>query len=126
MSAEPAPAPIVDLTAAARERALEAVKDAPVDGAVLRIGVRGGGCAGFNYVLAVDLPHDGDIGYSLGDLPVTVDPDAAPLLQGTLVDWVQQGLQGGFEFRNPNAVSSCGCGTSFRVDGDGCSEAADA
>ncbi|HEX9733877.1 MAG TPA: iron-sulfur cluster assembly accessory protein [Thermoanaerobaculia bacterium] len=82
----------------------------------LRIAVRGGGCSGFEY--AIDFENearDNDLVYFQGDLKVIVDPISARYLKGTEIDY-QLGMSGaGFKFSNPNAVGTCGCGSSFTV-----------
>jgi len=80
----------------------------------LRMGVKGGGCSGMSYVLEFDSemgPHDKE--FVVDGVKVVCDKKSYLYLNGTTLDYVQQGLQGGFTFVNPNAKSSCGCGTSF-------------
>lgn len=82
----------------------------------LRIAVRGGGCSGFEYALDFDeAPRDTDYAYAQGDLQIMVDPVSARYLQGTAIDYVLGSTGAGFKFDNPNAVGSCGCGSSFTV-----------
>ena len=84
---------------------------------VLRIGVAGGGCSGFQYALgfAKDYNEAVDSKYEFHGVPVVVDKKSALFLDGTTVDF-QDDLQGyGFRFENPNAVKSCGCGSSFQA-----------
>jgi iron-sulfur cluster assembly protein len=82
----------------------------------VRIGVRTTGCSGLAYVLeyvdAVD-EHD-QLFKSLG-VNVYIDPKSLAYIQGLEMDWVRNGLNEGFEFRNPNERDRCGCGESFRV-----------
>jgi iron-sulfur cluster assembly protein len=80
----------------------------------LRMGVRGGGCSGLSYSLEFDTeigPHDKE--FDIDGIRVVVDKKSYLYLNGTTLDYVTQGLTGGFTFVNPNAKSSCGCGTSF-------------
>jgi iron-sulfur cluster assembly protein len=80
----------------------------------LRMGVQGGGCSGMSYRLEFDSemgPHDRE--YDIDGIKVVVDKKSYLYLNGTTLDYVQQGLTGGFTFVNPQAKSSCGCGTSF-------------
>jgi len=80
----------------------------------LRMGVRGGGCSGMSYALEFDsekTEHDRE--FVVDGVKVVVDKKSYLYLTGTTLDYVQQGLTGGFTFVNPNAKSSCGCGTSF-------------
>ena len=80
----------------------------------LRMGVKGGGCSGMSYSLEFDTemgPHDKE--FEIDGIKVVCDKKSYIYLTGTTLDYVQQGLTGGFTFVNPNAKSSCGCGTSF-------------
>lgn len=81
----------------------------------LRVGVEGGGCAGMNYVLGFDQKKDGDQEYSIEGIRVFMHKAHGLYLAGMQVDF-QDGLNArGFTFSNPNAASTCGCGTSFSV-----------
>ena len=80
----------------------------------LRMGVKGGGCSGMSYNLEFDSeigPHDKQ--FEIDGIKVVVDRKSYLYLNGTTLDYVTEGLTGGFTFVNPNAKSSCGCGTSF-------------
>jgi iron-sulfur cluster assembly protein len=84
------------------------------DEVFLRMGVKGGGCSGMSYMLEFDSeqgPHDRE--FDIEGLKVVCDKKSYLYLTGTTLDYVQQGLTGGFTFVNPQAKSSCGCGTSF-------------
>lgn len=79
----------------------------------LRVGVKGGGCSGFSYIIGFDLPEESDDIFEVGGLRVVMNKAHAIYLIGMEVDFVN-GLQNrGFTFNNPNATSTCGCGTSF-------------
>jgi len=81
----------------------------------LRVGVRGGGCSGFQYALAFDEQRDGDEVYEDKGIRLLVDRPSVPYVRGSVIDFVE-GLQGaGFKVENPNVVAACGCGSSFRV-----------
>lgn len=81
----------------------------------LRIGVKGGGCSGLSYVLELDEKKDNDERYDISGIPVVINPAHALYLFGMEIDW-KNGLDArGFIFNNPNASSTCGCGTSFAV-----------
>jgi len=81
----------------------------------LRVGVRGGGCSGFQYALAFDTERDGDEIFEDRGLRLLVDGPSLPYVHGAVVDYVES-LQGaGFKVENPNVVAACGCGSSFRV-----------
>ncbi|MCA9191369.1 MAG: iron-sulfur cluster assembly accessory protein [Planctomycetales bacterium] len=81
----------------------------------LRIGVAGGGCSGFNYTIAFDDQFDEakDSRYEQHGVTVIVDKKSALYLDGTTVDWYHSLEKQGFTFDNPNAVKTCGCGSSF-------------
>jgi iron-sulfur cluster assembly protein len=86
-----------------------------VQTAGLRVGVRGGGCSGFQYALAFDTQRDGDQVFEDHGLRILVDGPSLPYVHGAVVDYVE-GLQGaGFKVDNPNVIAACGCGSSFRV-----------
>jgi iron-sulfur cluster assembly protein len=81
----------------------------------LRVGVRGGGCSGFQYMLAFDAERDGDETFEDKGITLLVDRESLPYVSGSTIDFVD-GLQGaGFKVDNPNVVAACGCGSSFRV-----------
>lgn len=81
----------------------------------LRIGVKGGGCSGLSYILELDDKKDSDDLFEISGIPVVVNPAHAIYLFGVEIDW-KNGLDArGFIFNNPNASSTCGCGTSFAV-----------
>lgn len=82
----------------------------------IRVGVKTTGCSGLAYVLEyVDEAQEGDQCHSCNNCKIYIDPKSAPYLQGMTIDYVRQGLNEGFEFRNPNERDRCGCGESFRV-----------
>lgn len=90
--------------------------------ASLRLGIRGGGCSGFSYVIEFHdgPPHARDRVFSLvaGDgtgVRVVVDPKSLLYLNGAVLDWEQTLMRHGFKFVNPNETTGCGCGTSFSV-----------
>jgi len=87
------------------------------DGTVLRVGVAGGGCSGFSYSLGFDKSFDEkvDSKYEYHGVPVVVDKKSALYLDGTTVDFYDGIEKRGFTFDNPNAVKSCGCGSSFQA-----------
>ena len=100
------------------DKAVEMVKDAMqregLTGYGIRVGVMGGGCAGFQYSMDFEqAPKDGDITVEQGGIKLYVDSMSSMYLQGVTIDYVV-GLQGaGFKFNNPNAKNTCGCGSSF-------------
>ncbi len=81
----------------------------------LRVGVRGGGCSGFQYQLAFDEQRDSDVVYESHGLKLLVDRESLQFVRGSTIDY-EETLQGaGFKVNNPNVVAACGCGSSFRV-----------
>ena len=82
----------------------------------IRLGVRTTGCSGLAYVLEyIDQVGDDDMAFEMKDFVVVVDPKSQTYLQDVEIDYVRQGLNEGFEFRNPAEKDRCGCGESFRV-----------
>ncbi len=104
----------LEITEAAAEKILELRKERGT-GESLRIGVEKGGCAGMQYVMEFDSPAPGDEVFEREGATVLVAPDAAAYLDGAVVDYVDELAGAGFRLRNPNAVRSCGCGTSFEA-----------
>ncbi len=84
---------------------------------VLRVGVTGGGCSGFSYALGFDegVDETKDNSYEFHGITVAVDRKSALYLDGTTVDFYDGLEKRGFTFDNPNAVKSCGCGSSFQA-----------
>ncbi len=90
----------------------------------LRVAVRGGGCSGFQYALALDQPKSEDHVFEHQGVAVVVDKVSMQFVFGSEVDYVD-GLQGaGFVVNNPNVVAACGCGSSFQVREDAAEQAA--
>jgi iron-sulfur cluster assembly protein len=88
------------------------------DESALRVAVRGGGCSGFQYALALDQAKDDDHVFEHNGVAVVVDKVSMQFVLGSEVDYVD-GLQGaGFVVNNPNVVAACGCGSSFQVKED--------
>jgi iron-sulfur cluster assembly accessory protein len=107
---------MVNLTDIAAEKVRDFMQGQEADnGAGLRVGVRGGGCSGFQYALALDEQRDEDQVFETGGIKVLVDPASLQYVDGSTVDYTENFMGSGFEVRNPNVVASCGCGSSFRV-----------
>ncbi|MBL8065654.1 MAG: iron-sulfur cluster insertion protein ErpA [Chthonomonadaceae bacterium] len=89
--------------------------------AALRIWVAGGGCSGLSYGMALDdgTPEEGDNLFEQDGLKIYVDGLSLQYMDGSSVDYVDDMMGGGFKIENPNAVSSCGCGSSFKTEGSG-------
>lgn len=82
----------------------------------IRVGVRTTGCSGLAYVLEyVDATNSDDTVFDSQDVKVIIDAKSLPILGNLEIDYVQQGLNEGFEFNNPNEKDRCGCGESFRI-----------
>ena len=82
----------------------------------IRLGVRTTGCSGLAYVLEyIDQVDADDMAFDMKDFVVVVDPKSMTYLQDVEIDYVRQGHNEGFEFRNPQEKDRCGCGESFRV-----------
>lgn len=83
-------------------------------GVFLRLGVKGGGCSGLEYVMRLDVAQKPiDLAYDLDGVHVVCDAKSAVYLQGSVFDYTGNLIGGGFKFENPNAGRSCGCGSSF-------------
>ena len=105
---------MITLTGSAIREVKRVMAEQNLTHAFLRVGVRGGGCAGLSYFLAFDterFPHDRS--FEVDGVTVVVDTKSYFYLNGTTLDFVQHGLTRGFVFRNPNARQTCGCGSSF-------------
>jgi iron-sulfur cluster assembly accessory protein len=104
----------VTLTARAVEMVKDAMEREGLQGYGIRVGVQGGGCSGFQYSMDFEnAPRDGDVSVEQDGIKLFVDAMSSMYLQGVTIDYVT-GLQGaGFKFENPNAKSTCGCGSSF-------------
>lgn len=79
----------------------------------LRVGVKGGGCSGFSYILGFDVAKETDDIFTIGGMRVLLNPAHAIYLMGIEIDFVDGLNNRGFTFNNPNAKETCGCGTSF-------------
>ena len=98
---------------AEKVREFLAAQQADLGVAGLRVGVRGGGCSGFQYQLAFDESRDGDIVFESHGLKLLVDGESLQFVRGATIDY-EESLQGaGFNIINPNATRTCGCGSSF-------------
>lgn len=85
-------------------------------GVGLRVAVKTSGCSGYAYALEfADAAAPEDLAFNSEGVTVLVDGKSLPLVDGTELDWVREGLNEGFKFHNPNAAATCGCGESFAV-----------
>jgi len=104
---------IITLTDSAIKEIKSLQKEMPDDTRTLRVGVKGGGCAGLSYIVEFDKRGENDIELNFDGIKVLIDKRHALYVSGMEVDY-QHGLNDrGFIFNNPNASSTCGCGTSF-------------
>ena len=104
------------ITAAAAARVAELRRQQGDEGLMLRIAVSGGGCSGFQYGFSFDdTVRDDDLTFVRDGVTVVVDDVSLDLLDGAEVDFVDELIGASFQVRNPNATSSCGCGTSFAI-----------
>lgn len=83
----------------------------------LRLGVKGGGCSGFSYVIEFEdnPPREKDLLFEVEGVKILVDKKSILYLNGTVLNWEKTLMNQGFKFDNPNEKSSCGCGSSFTV-----------
>ncbi len=105
----------ISLTNAAADRVRSYIEKRN-DALGLRLGITETGCSGYSYVINyADRIGDDDIVFEDKGIKVVVDPEALSLIDGTEVDFVKNGLNEAFSFRNPNVKGECGCGESFNV-----------
>ncbi len=107
---------MVTLTDTAAEKVRSFMHTESADGDVgLRVGVRGGGCSGFQYALALDNKREDDHVFDFEGIRLIVDSASMRYVDGSTVDYTESLMGAGFEVNNPNVVASCGCGSSFRI-----------
>ncbi|KSU83409.1 MULTISPECIES: HesB/IscA family protein [Fictibacillus] len=107
---------IVNFTDAAIGQIKEMMAAEEETGLFLRVGVKGGGCSGLSYGMGFDKETQStDHEEEINGLKIVVDAESAKILNGTTVDFKQNMMGGGFTIDNPNAIASCGCGSSFRT-----------
>jgi iron-sulfur cluster assembly protein len=119
---------LVSLTPAAADAVRDLLAKRNLENFGLRIFISGGGCSGFQYGLALeDNIRDNDLTYEMNGVRMVVDEVSIDYLRGASIDYVDELMGSGFKITNPNAVSTCGCGNSFRTSdedanaGGGCS-----
>ena len=113
---EPQTTPLVTLTEAAVAKLTELTKAEPDPAIGLRVYVYSGGCSGYRYgMMLEDQPTAEDVRIQASGINVYVDPQSTNLLQGSEIDYVDTLMGAGFTVNNPNAVTGCGCGSSFRT-----------
>jgi iron-sulfur cluster assembly accessory protein len=109
----------ITITEAAHAEVKSLLDQQDREGLRLRIYVSGGGCSGLQYGMALDEEVDAsDETFEVQGLPVVVDNTSMRYLVGSVVDYITTDVGGGFKIENPNAVKSCGCGSSFSTEDD--------
>ena len=109
--------PLVTLSDAAVAKLSELTKEEADPNVGLRVYVYSGGCSGYRYgMMLEDQPADEDIKVMSNGINIYVDPQSTALLKGSEIDYVDTLMGAGFTVNNPNAVSGCGCGSSFRTE----------
>ena len=107
---------MINVTEAAADKITELLSEEQKTGAGLRVFVQGGGCSGFQYGLMIDEGEgegSNDQVFEVNGVRLLVDPISLRYLKGAEVDFVDNNMGGGFTIKNPNAKSTCGCGSSF-------------
>ena len=110
--------PMVTLTDIAAQKVrtfIESQENGHAEVVGLRVGVRGGGCSGFQYALALDESKEGDQVFDAEGIRIIVDEASLRYVDGSTVDYTESLMGAGFQVNNPNVVAACGCGSSFRV-----------
>ena len=104
---------MVNITDIAAQKVHEFMTGQGAEGDVgLRVGVKGGGCSGFQYALALDEKREDDHVFEASGISVLVDPASMQYVDGSTVDYTESLMGSGFQVNNPNVVAACGCGSS--------------
>ncbi|MDL4841942.1 HesB/IscA family protein [Aquibacillus rhizosphaerae] len=108
---------VLNISDNARLQIEEMMKEEDQENVRLRFGVKGGGCSGLSYSLGFDyeVNDELDLKEEINGIPVTIFRQDIPVIEGTSIDFKQNMMGGGFTIENPNAVVSCGCGSSFKA-----------
>lgn len=109
---------MITLTSKAAQELKGLMEQEQKQDAALRVWVAGGGCSGLSYGMALDdnAPEAEDQVFEQDGVKIVIDPLSLNYMTGSSVDYVDDVLGGGFKIDNPNAVSSCGCGSSFKTE----------
>lgn len=110
----------ITLTEKAASELSALMKEQQKESSALRVWVAGGGCSGLSYGMALDAesPEADDVVFEQFGVRVIVDSLSLSYMQGSVVDFVDDELGGGFKVENPNATNTCGCGSSFQTEGE--------
>jgi iron-sulfur cluster assembly accessory protein len=110
---------IVNMTPTAMDKVRELLAQENDPGLALRVFVAGGGCSGLQYGMTLDEEQEGDTVIPLSGIKILVDEMSMGYIDGSEIDYVDSLMGAGFTVNNPNAVSSCGCGHSFKTASGG-------
>lgn len=107
---------MITITDQARNKIKEMLQEEP-ENARFRFGVQGGGCSGLSYTLGFDVEINSelDLTAEINEIPVVINKNDLPIIENSEIDFKQNMMGGGFTINNPNAIFSCGCGSSFRT-----------
>ena len=114
---------IVNMTPAAADKVRELLAQENDPSLALRVFVAGGGCSGLQYGMTLDEEQEGDTVIRISEFNILVDEMSVGYIDGSEIDYVDSLMGAGFTVNNPNAVSSCGCGHSFKTASGGGGEA---
>ncbi len=107
---------MIKISESAATRLKEMLEEQEASNLFLRVGVQSGGCSGFSYGMGFDDEQsDTDQTFEIHGMKVVVDQDSAKYLYGVTIDYKESAMGGGFTIDNPNAIATCGCGSSFRT-----------
>lgn len=107
---------MITITESASQKIKEMLSAEDAPNLFLRVGVKEGGCSGFSYGMGFDDEQtESDQVFELHGMKVVIDEHSAPYLNGAEIDFKESAMGGGFTIENPNAVATCGCGSSFRT-----------
>ncbi|MGI8315689.1 HesB/IscA family protein [Halobacillus mangrovi] len=108
---------ILNITEAARHQIKQMMKEEDNENVRLRFGVKGGGCSGLSYAMGFEdeINEELDIVEESNGIPFVINRQDAAIVEGTTIDFKQNMMGGGFTIDNPNAIVSCGCGSSFKT-----------
>ena len=107
---------VITITEAAAFQIKDMMKQNEENGAFLRVGVKGGGCSGLSYGMGFDHEmKEDDLQLDQHGIKILIDKESKLILNGTKIDYKESLMGGGFTIDNPNAIASCGCGSSFKT-----------